>query len=810
MDYELAVENFGKFISMIETNTSGSVRNEATTRLQLIDKMLLDCLGWERKYIESERYNHGEYTDYELGTPQKRIIIEAKREGLTFELPIGFTKVICSLRTIYNIDQNIKNAIDQVMRYCNERGIPIATVTNGHQYIIFICNRQDGIPPIDGSCMVFSSINNIQENFKLFWNALSFAGIEENFILKYLKGDTSIPAPDKLSSKIVNYPGFKNRNPIAAELQILGGLFLEDIGKTPISEQEFVESTYCMSGALSQYALVSKEILGTRYTSYFEKESRGSIKPVTTKHGINEELKNDLFTAGISRRPIILIGDVGVGKSMFIKHLLFVGAKKELENTIVIYLDFGAKPTFVAELDKYIIKEISDQLIEKYVIDIYEKKFIYGVYNLEIERFSKGIYSQYKKSDPTKYKDKEIEYIEKISSDPEDHLKSCLKHIVKGRNKQVVIFLDNVDQRTYEFQEKVFLISQSLAEAWPVVAFVTLRPDTFAKSKSVGTLAAYQPRIFTIDPPRVDKVIKKRLDYALNKLKNLGNLSHLSSNVSLDSNTLEKYFEMLTQTIEKSEEIIEFIDNYSNGNLRKVIEYIGIFVGSAHVDSKKILKIINETGEYKLPLHEFLRALIYKDNEYYNPEDSVFINIYEISSDNGKEHFIILFLLAIIEKIGKKNLNEGFVEIKEIYRILQETGYNEKEIDKSLLRCIKNSLLAAPNYEEDIIPIRIRILPAGAYTLLRLGCMFTYIDSMIIDTPIVDTGYKDKMHNVQTIEERISRVEMFLEYLEKSWDGIKGEYFDWKEYSQHTRNEINNIKYSLRKRQVYQVQQGIK
>lgn len=808
MEYELAVENFIKFISIYEINSLGSDRNESTTRLQLIDKLLLDCLGWEREYIESERYNHGEYTDYELGTPQKRIIIEAKREGITFELPIGFSKTICALKTIYDINQNIKNAVDQVMRYCNDRGIPIATITNGHQYIIFICNRQDGIPPMDGSCLVFSSLRNIQENFRLFWNSLSFNGIKENLVLKTLKGDTIIPAPDKLSTRIVNYPGFKNRNPIAAELQILGGLFLEDIGKIPVSEQEFVESTYCMSGALSQYTMVSKEILGTRYTSYFEKESRGSIKPVTTKHGISEDLKNDLFAAGISRRPIILIGDVGVGKSMFIKHLLFVGAKQELINTIVIYLDFGTKPTFTTELDKYIIKDISDQLLEKYIIDIYEKSFVYGVYNYEIERFSKGIHSQYKKSDPIKYKDKEIEYIENISNDPENHLKACLKHIVKGRNKQIVIFFDNVDQRTYEFQEKVFLISQSLADAWPVVAFITLRPDTFAKSKSVGTLAAYQPRIFTIDPPRVDKVIKKRLDYALNKLKNLGNLSHLSGNVSVDSNTLEKYFEMLNQTFEKSDEIMRLVDNYSNGNLRKVIEYIGIFVGSAHVDSRKILKIINETGEYTLSLHEFLRALIYKDNEYYNPEDSVFINIYEISNDNEKEHFIILFLLAIVEKIGKQNLNEGFVETKEIYKILQETGYKEKEIDISLSRCIKNSLLAAPNYEEDIIPNRLRVLPAGAYTLLRLGCMFTYIDSMIIDTPIVEPEYKDKIHDVQTIEERISRVEIFLEYLDKSWRGIKGEYFDWKEYSQHTRIEINNIKYSLKKRQDYQKQQG--
>jgi hypothetical protein len=203
-------------------------------------------------------------------------------------------------------------------------------------------------------------------------------------------------------------------------------------------------------------------------------------------------------------------------------------------------------------------------------------------------------------------------------------------------------------------------------------------------------------------------------------------------------------------------------------------------------------------------LHEFLRALIYKDNEYYNPDDSVLINVYDISNDNGKEHFIILFLLSIVERIGRKNLNEGFVETKEIYKVLQDAGYKEREIEIAIFRCIKNSLLAAPNYEEFPIPMRVRILPAGAYTLLRLGRMFTYIDSMIVDTPIVNPEYREKIHNVQTIEERIKRVEIFIEYIEKSWEGITSEYFDWIEYSQQIKNEINNIKYSLKKRQKYQ------
>ena len=80
------------------------------------------------------------------------------------------------------------------------------------------------------------------------------------FSISYQK-KTSTPPPQKLASLILDYPGSKNRNPVAAELQILGGLILEDIANLPDYEEDFVRETYCESGALSQYALVSKEIL---------------------------------------------------------------------------------------------------------------------------------------------------------------------------------------------------------------------------------------------------------------------------------------------------------------------------------------------------------------------------------------------------------------------------------------------------------------------------------------------------------------------------------------------------------------------
>src|SRR5262245_28932599 len=63
--------------------------NDATTRLRVIDRLLMDCLGWRPSDIDSEKYHNGDYTDYDIGRPAVEMILEAKREGVYFSLPAG-------------------------------------------------------------------------------------------------------------------------------------------------------------------------------------------------------------------------------------------------------------------------------------------------------------------------------------------------------------------------------------------------------------------------------------------------------------------------------------------------------------------------------------------------------------------------------------------------------------------------------------------------------------------------------------------------------------------------------------------------
>lgn len=75
-------------------------QNEAQTRFFIIEHLLFECLGWDKKFVEVEKNEENKFTDYELGTP-RLAILEAKREGKTFEIPAYDNKSLtCDIKSL--------------------------------------------------------------------------------------------------------------------------------------------------------------------------------------------------------------------------------------------------------------------------------------------------------------------------------------------------------------------------------------------------------------------------------------------------------------------------------------------------------------------------------------------------------------------------------------------------------------------------------------------------------------------------------------------------------------------------------------
>ena len=691
------------------------------------------------------------------------------------------------------------------MSYCQARGVPFGTVCNGHQFVAFLASRTDGIPPIEGRAFVLNSLQQVADQFKEFWNCLSRAGVSSRGLPLLLQESAERPPPDKLSLHIHSYPRYQIRNDLQSKLQVFGELIIEDVGKLTENKDRFLKECYASSGALSQYALISKSILQSKYSSEFEEALAGpSLLAAATKRG-EPRITSEMLAQSATKRPVLLIGEVGVGKTMFVRHFIAVEATDLLRRAIILYIDLGVQPTLTSDLDEYLELEISRQLRESHGIDISERRFIQGVYNLELSGFEKSIYGSLKAADPVEFEKRKISFLEERLALKPEHLRRCLEHIASGRNQQVLVFLDNVDQRPDEFQQKAFLIGQSMAELWPAFVFVSLRPETFHRSRSEGTLSAYHAKAFTISPPRVDRVIHKRLRYAIGLLQS-GVIGSSMEGVSIhvDLSDLVEFLEIIDFSFEKNLDLIEFVDNVCGGNIRLALDFIRTFIGSGHANTAKMLQIYRDRGKYRIPLHEFVRAIIYGDYRDYDPSFSEIINLFDISGLDGREHFLAPIILAFLELESRASGNSGYVETNRIFKYSQGLGFQPAQVSGVVERLLRKKLIETETKRQlsgsFVAPdLHFRITTIGSYYYRKLVATFIYVDAMVVDTPIVDRSVQERISDESGIVERLERADEFRRYLDSQWAKIESaaEVFNWLRLSSQLEAEIFSVKRRL-------------
>ncbi|WP_140394972.1 P-loop NTPase fold protein [Arthrobacter sedimenti] len=784
-------EAFETIQLLARENSSTHLRNEAQTRLDLIDKVL-KAFGWE--FSVEDRTEEG-YTDYRLGTPATVAVVEAKRESVGFTLPEDISYGKASLRALLagSSNSSLKAALKQCMSYCADLGVSQGIVTNGHQWVAFLATRSDSVRPLEGQALLVPNLQSFCDNFTDAWNVFSEHGLKTKSLARALSAHP-VPAPLPLSVRIQNYPGTKSRNDLQSSLQILGQVFLEDVPARPQLRDRFLTECYATSGALSQFSELSRAVLRSQHQ---EKLTDGSVaeEPVYGKRGLNEKLTGDILSAAMSNKPIVLLGDVGAGKSTFIQRLINVDAKELFSEAISIYVDYGSQATMV-DLKSWTVAEVQRQIKEHYGIDIASRVFVEDIFRSELKEFDTGIFGSLKDVDLSGYTKKRVEYLAELMNDKSDHIARALDRIKRSHRKQIVVFLDNIDQRSKEDQNTVFLISNELAAQWPVTVFVTLRPETYYASMRHGAVSGYHPRVFKIMPPRPDVVIRKRLDFVLDLMAGEDQEINDILGYNLQSESLQYFLEMLSANMASNRDVNAFIDNMAGGNMRRALGFVTRFVGSGHVDTAKIVEIWARTHSYWIPEHELLRALLHGDGNYYEPESSDIANVFKCASNDIRDHFLMCKAISFVERTSRDGDSLRFVSAEEIYQALQPQGFSEASIQEALRRGVHHRLLDEPltsrndeNFE------RVRVTSVGLYTKNRLPLLFSYMDAIVVDTPVLLSDYYGLIGDAYAMSQRIQRAVHFSKYLDSAWkkSGLDSEYWSWPDAQQTLRANIERV-----------------
>jgi hypothetical protein len=242
------------------------------------------------------------------------------------------------------------------------------------------------------------------------------------------------------------------------------------------------------------------------------------------------------------------------------------------------------------------------------------------------------------------------------------------------------------------------------------------------------------------------------------------------------------FLEATLRAIRTNGEIRTFLSNVTGGNTRLVIELITAFCGSPNVDSEKIVRIQRETGDYRIPLHEFTKHSLLGDYAYYHPQSSlVAFNLFDVTSPDPREHFLAALTITYISSADGMKDNDGYVDGRRVLAEMQGHSFSEDQIRNVLHRLSARRLIETPyaHYRETEVPDSVdaetfhyRITSIGVYHVRYWMTTFAFIDAVSTDTPIFDAGIRGRVFELAAsfdIADRLEKSAMFKDYLEKQW-----------------------------------------
>jgi hypothetical protein len=583
--------------------------NEAATRLRAIDTMLFDVLGWDRTRVDVERYCRAEgYADYAfMDSTGLSLVLEAKRADATFLLPANrFTEKPVGFALLAKECPAADSALRQALGYAASLGARYIAITNGFQWLLtltFVPNQ----PVSDRSVLVFESVAALENRFRLFFDSLSPDGVAENRSQDALLERRKAPPPSKLSTRVANYPAPANRNQIANELSAVLAAVWEEARHSEDGLQ-FLKECYVEPEANVGAMALASELIGQRLGT----DERVLITNVDTPRA------TEFLTSASAEKPIVVLGNVGTGKSTFLRFLRLVRAKDVLRKYIQIDINFVDRPDTADEVPAFVYGQVEEQLRSAYKIDVTDDGLIRAALNADLNRFKRSPEAKAFVDDPDAYKREELTFIKQVRSDRQSFFQKVFAHVRGSRGFSIAIFLDNLDRRNPQIQEEAYLKASAIARDWSALVFVCLRPATFYQSKAFGVLDSVAPKIITVVPPSTEPVLVKRLRYAAKyatgtPVPEKQGRAPLSSAFALELPQVARFLECLANSFRKRHELIDLFEAISNGNTREVLRYTYTFLTSLHLDTGEILRKLDADDRYLVPTHHALRALLFEE-----------------------------------------------------------------------------------------------------------------------------------------------------------------------------------------------------
>ncbi len=788
--------------------------NEADTRHKIIDELLHNVLHWPKNMVDCERYIKPGFADYIL--IKKNIpffLIEAKKENIYFTLPISFNaKKNCEYIKMKKLlsDPIISSAITQAREYCIATGIEYAAITNGHEWIIFkTFERGKDWTQLDG--FVIKNLTYFTNEYTDAINQFGFTAVTEYNSLKKLLDNSS------KKQRAIYFPKEKI-NAFDEKMQFnilynrLDPIMKKFFGTFKENNNEFLEHCYIHDREYENVSDGVRQILKDSLSPYFS--HFGVSDFVDDQKGGEFGKKIDKSSKKMDSDVIVLFGGKGVGKSTFLKKLLFYTPPKYLsDNSIVIYIDL---------LDTSESKEsIEHEIWSQVIVALDTDKILDGDREQLIEKLFKTKFEIAKKQDlyglssETPDYNKELNKLVKSWKEDTKYCAERLSDYQHQKSKGIIIAIDNTDQFSTEIQDLSFTIAQELSKKLNCLTIISMREERFYKSTIHGTLDAYASSGFHISSPLPKEVFLKRIRYVKQLLK-----SDSSKIFNEPLSSEEKKNLLIVFSVFENEflrypisPLNNFLTACAHGDIRLALKLFRAFTGSGYTN---VHEIVNSDTRWKLQIHQVLKPIMVPYRYFYDESQSSIPNIFQIRSQTNGSHFTSLRILEHISFNLDTNKTIYF-SVAEVMDYFIEQFDMKEDFENNMDMLLKYRLVEADNrldmYSDAVD--KIKITTYGYYVLNEMSKYFTYLELICTDCGIFNEKTANELYGSanhefrsfkdydkkKRLDTRLAKVDTFISYLieEEEWESetynliFDGKTSFSKRISSHFMNEKNII-----------------
>lgn len=729
--------------------------NEANTRHLVIDRVIHDFLSWPRNAVRHEEHNQEGYSDYVLyknhGSPS--LVIEAKRGGVYFDVPeTFFKKGNSAFIKVKNLCGNgsLKDAIDQVRMYAIEIGCQFACVSNGEQWVFFRAFAQ-GLEWRELNAFVIRSLDFFVDDFAKSINLFGYEKVvfESSVAALLVDGKSGSREAVRPGVYINNFDVAIGNNNFFKRLRRIGDSVFSDL---PESDPGLMEACYVSDADYKKAFNDAKEII------------KDSITPYLDEHGIrqtgNDDGKGEVANRieRSVRRPsskdvVVIFGGKGIGKSTFLRRLLLHRPTqiifKHSRRAIVDLLN-------TPKLKDEIHEEIWGQIVSQLDVD----GVLRGDRNDLVELFDDH-FKVATKQELFGYESTSPEYNKTLNDlvrEWKSDKKLCAKYLAKRNARKhyaPVVVIDNTDQFGADLQEFCFTVAHEVSELLDCLVIISMREERFYGSSIHGVLDAFSNSGFHLSAPRSKNVFIKRLAYLVNVLSSeAGCRDFFGENIGKgEREKLRKFFETVrADFISDGSHLGEFVSACAHGNIRLALDLFRGFIRSRYTNVNEITSVARWTFQ----IHQVLKPIMIPDRFFYDEAQSKIPNVFSLRGSASSSHFTSLRILKYCSAQTYGN-HKKFVSMGALVSEIVDKFSMPEDFEKNMDMLLQCRLIESNNrmeeYSRDLD--KIRITEYGEYMVSSMWKLFTYIELVSVDTPILDQAVANGIASLSNEEYRL-------------------------------------------------------